>query len=93
MSVLRDWYDGNIYPMDDILPEDSDYREVTNELGEIMQHLEGILPAEEQENFEKMKQLQHESDVMETYANFAYGFRLGALLMSEILGFKMVRNE
>ena len=93
MGVLRDWYEGNIYPMDNISPDDPDYEEVVNELGEIMQHLESILPTEEQENFSKMKQLLHESDMMERYANFAYGFRLGALLMSEILGYKLIKNE
>lgn len=82
MSVLRNWYCGEKFPFEEIVSQDPDYRKITTKLGDEMQYFKDHV--DEKERFEQMEELLHRSNAMEEYANFSYGFRLGALLMCEV---------
>lgn len=90
MGILKDLYNGKIYPLEAIDPVDEEYRKTCERIGELRYYFEKKLPAEDKEKFEEWNQLLHNFAYMEDYANFAYGFRLGLVLMLEVLaGYKM----
>jgi hypothetical protein len=47
--------------------------------------LEEKLPAEDVQTLEELLDLCLDSSVMESYASFEYGFKIGALIMLEVL--------
>lgn len=85
MGILKDLYNGKIYPLDAIVPQDEEYRKTGEKIGEMRSYFEGKLPPEDKEKFARWNQLINEDCYMEAYANFAYGFRLGMLLMFDTL--------
>lgn len=90
MSVLKDLYNGKIYPLEAIDPEDEEYGKTCEKIGEMREYFEKKLSPEDREKFEEWNRLIHNSAYMEDYANFAYGFRLGLALMFEVLtGYEM----
>lgn len=85
MSILEDLYSGRIYPCEIILPKDEKYRETNDKIEEMRDYFEGKLSPEDKEKFAQWNQLIHESEFMNAYENFAYGFRLGVALIFETL--------
>lgn len=89
MSILKDLYNGRIYPLEAIDPEDEEYRKTCEKIGEMREYFEKKLSPEDREKFEEWNQLIYNSTYMEDYANFAYGFRFGIILGFETLaGYK-----
>ena len=85
MSILDDLYSGRIYPLEKIIPKDPNYRSVSNEIGELRKFFREKTAPEDKEKFNRWNQLIHEAHYMECYENFAYGFRLGALLFTDVI--------
>ncbi len=78
------WY-GNIVPQEDGIFNKLELREL---LGYVARHrgkLEETLTAKQKELLEKMMDNRNEYDSLAEAAVFAYGFRLGAKLMLEVL--------
>ena len=84
MSVLERLYMGNLCPVEEAVPHDTEYRTLSNKIGEEREYFEGILSAEDRERFEKWNTMVFRYEDITEYANFAQGFRLGAMLTSEI---------
>ena len=84
MSILEKLYNGQVYPFENIVPQDKAYRAANRKICEIREYFSGNLSLEDKETFEEMNQLLHESTCIETYENFTYGFRLGVLLMCDV---------
>ncbi|MBO5032989.1 MAG: hypothetical protein J6D08_14125 [Lachnospiraceae bacterium] len=84
MSILEDMYNGKIYPLEDIVPQDVQYRPVCKEMGKEQENLLEKLTAEGQEVWKKYSKLLYKYEQMNEYANFACGFRMGAILVFEI---------
>jgi hypothetical protein len=61
------------------------YRPLNQKISGIKQALQAKLPAEDYQTLEELLDLSCDSGVMETYASFEYGFKLGALMMLEVL--------
>lgn len=84
MSILKDWYDGTIYPAEDIVPQDAAYRAIGHQFCTERERLEQRLSPDDRAQLSKLDDLQFELSRMQEYAHFSYGFRLGAKLMHEL---------
>lgn len=85
MRILKKLYDGKIDPAKYIIPEDPDYRSLTSEIGNGREYFESKLLDEDKEKFEKWNEQLQEYDEIVEYANFAYGFKLGAKFALDML--------
>ena len=83
MGIIEDLYNGKVCPTEDIIPQDIQYRPLANDIGNERKYFASRLSAEDQERFEKWNSLVFRYEEMVEYANFEYGFRLGALLTLE----------
>ena len=85
MSILEQLYDGKVYPCEDIIPQNqSVYRAVSGQVGDAYESLLKELSPEQVRRFEEMDKGRTKLSNMQAYANFEYGFKLGAMLMSEV---------
>lgn len=85
MSVIKELYEGNIYPCEEIVSRDKEYREISLSSGEMRESLLAKLAPQEQETFEQWYGMVHRLNCMEAYANFEYGFRLGIRLFLQVV--------
>lgn len=84
MSVLKRLYMGNLCPVEETIPQDTEYRFLSNKISEERKYFEEILSAESRQRFQKWNELVFRYESITQYANFAHGFRLAATLASEI---------
>ncbi len=85
---LEELFYGRIYPFEGIVPQDPEYRPLNQKISGIKKTLQARLSVEDYKALEGLLDLGCDSGVMETYASFEYGFKLGALVMLEVLGGK-----
>ena len=87
MSILEQLYDGKVYPCEEILPQNhAEYRAVSGQVGNDYEYLLKELSSDQLKRFEEMDKGRTKLSNMQAYANFEYGFKLGARLMSEVFG-------
>ncbi len=84
--ILEELFYGHIYPFERIVPQDPRYRPLGQKISALQETLEKKLPAEDYQALEDLLDLSCDSSVMEAYASFEYGFKLGALVMIAVLG-------
>ncbi len=82
-SILEKLYAGEFYPAENILPEDPAYRGMCETVGKERHYFADKLSDGDRERFEQWNDLVSDTQAMDDYANFAYGFRTGMLLMYE----------
>ena len=87
-SILEELFYGQFFPFERIVPHDPGYRPLNQKISGLKQKLQERLPAEDYQTLKELLDLGCDSGLMETYASFEYGFKLGALLMLEVLGGK-----
>jgi hypothetical protein len=85
-TILEELYDGRIFPVELIVPQDPEYRRLNQKISGIKETWRHQLSADDYGSLEKILELQCQSSVLEASASFGYGFKLGALLMLEVLG-------
>lgn len=86
MSILKQLYDGKIFPCETIMPQNQPgYRAAAGKVCDDYDYFIKTLPPEQAKRFEEMDRENLKTSSMQAYANFEYGFKLGALLMSEVL--------
>lgn len=83
MKILEELYYGNIRPDVKFYGKDSPFVELARLREKNADNLLKTLNEDEKEIFEKFKAAQSEIDDITHYQKFAYGFKLGVLLMSE----------
>lgn len=71
-------------PIEESVCNDADYHSLLDEIRTERDYFEGILSEENKERFEKWNMMIFRHEDMTKYARFAQGFRLGAILASEI---------
>lgn len=86
MGILKDLYNGEIYPLEDIDPKDKEYKNTCERIEKLRVYFEKKMPSGDREKFKEWNQLQHDFVYMEDFENFSYGFRLGIALGFEIWG-------
>lgn len=82
-SLLQQLYDGEIYPAEEIVPEDPKYREMCHDIRCATDEFEGKLTQTEQETFEQITTMEQQLTILYAFENFSYGFRLGVRLMAD----------
>ncbi len=84
-SLLQRLYDGEIFPAEQIVPKNPEYRELTHKLREEKEYLRERLSESDRERFDAMENLSQEIENLYGSEDFFCGFRLGAGLMMEAL--------
>ena len=84
MSILERLYMGELCPLEESVCNDTKYHSLLDKIRTERHYFEEILSEENKERFKEwnMMILRHED--IEKYERFAQGFRLGAMLASEI---------
>lgn len=84
MSILETLYNGELYPGEEIVPRNPDYRSLGEKIGKERKYFKSKLSSEDKKCFEERDGILLTSSPMNSYAHFSYGFKLGVLLMCEI---------
>lgn len=84
MSILEEMYYGNIPHFWEHSITDSEYRKWVNKSVELDKELRKAFP-EAEELIDKHERARNEVTEIMSYQQFAYGFRVGAQLMAEML--------
>ena len=87
-STLHDLYFGRISPWERERVHTREYRELTQKMVGIAAHFKNLLSAEEYARFEEMQNLRAQTDIINDVTLFEYAFRLGALMMIDVFGFR-----
>lgn len=81
---MKQLYDGDIYPAEAIVPQDPDYRKLCSESERLTAKFRKELCPEDKKQFEEIMQLEERISNIHAFESFAYGFRLGTALMTDI---------
>lgn len=84
-TILEELYDGNIYPDELIISKDPEYRPLNQKISDTLEMWKKKLSENDYKLLEALLDLRCESSSMEASASFMYGFRLGAVIMIEVL--------
>lgn len=85
MSILKDWYDGQLYPAEEIVPREEEYMQLQHKIEQEREYFEAQFTTRDRERFDELNSLILEQSSLYAYANFAYGFKLGLLLTFETI--------
>lgn len=88
-KILKEWYDGSLIPCENIMPKDGEYLVFMHRISQKKKHFKDTLPPEEFALFEKLEQEVMNITLLESYANFSYGFYLAVQLLSESMTFPL----
>jgi hypothetical protein len=83
-TLLKQLFDGEIYPAEQIVPKSPEYKELCQKLIAEKKYLRERLSASDQERFEAMENMSQAIAAIYEYEDFSYGFRLGVGLMIEV---------
>ncbi len=84
MSVLKELYNGRIYPAENNVPDTEEYHKASNEMDCIGEKLEVELTKEQNELFEQFMSASAKVDKLIQEEVFRQGFVMGATLQEEI---------
>lgn len=85
-SIIRQLYNGQVYPAEDINPNDPKHREASEKYNEELEKLKEKLSPECIELLEKVQGHESEITEMDMFYGFKEGLRIGILMMYELLG-------
>ena len=85
MSILKDWYDGHIYPSEEINPNSPEYCALEEKIQQEQDYFSKQFSTAEKERFEQFTTLIYEQSDLFAFASFAYALKLGLLLMYELM--------
>ena len=80
--VIKQLFQGEITPAETIIPQDPEYGILWGEIEKIMNRLSSTYPQEAQA-LARLELLWNDASVMDTYAGFSYGLKLGIHLTWE----------
>jgi hypothetical protein len=87
-TILEELYNGHILPAELIVPQNPEYRPLNRKISDIKETWQKKLSADDYKSLEMLLELYCQSSVLEASASFEYGFKLGAMMMLEVLGGK-----
>lgn len=87
-SVLKELYDGNIYPDELILSKDPEYWPLNNKISDMMKMWSGRLSKDAFIELEAMMELRSRVDVLHAEEAFMHGFKLASWIMIEVMAGK-----
>jgi hypothetical protein len=83
--ILEELHAGQISPDELTVPKDPQYRRLNQKITDEMKAWREKLPETDYQQLEALLDLRSQTDAMEATASFAHGFKLGALIMIEVL--------
>jgi hypothetical protein len=83
--ILEELYAGQISPDELIVPKDPQYRPLNQKISDALKTWCEKLSETDYQQLEALLDLRSQTDAMEATAAFAHGFKLGALIMIEVL--------
>ncbi|WP_195985490.1 DUF6809 family protein [Clostridium sp. D33t1_170424_F3] len=83
-SMIKALFRGEILPEERIVPDDPAYWPVNYAISDEKKYFEEKLTQEDKARFEKLDDLYYQSITMYGAQSFQYGFKLGALLMTDV---------
>ena len=95
-SVLKEWYSGNLYPTENILCEDPDYKKASAAYRHLAYQLEKELREQGSPLFPDFQEMMDQSVAASALWEeevFQYGFSLGARIMMEVLTTNLLRFQ
>ncbi len=84
MSIIEDLYNGELCPVEHMIPSDPDYRDISRQIGDDRKYFEEILSGEDRERFKKWNNSIYEYEKMVELISFKNGFKLGMMLGEEV---------
>lgn len=84
-SILHELYSGNIYPDELIVCKDPEYRQANRKIGEEKEYFKKRLSEDDRKRFDELEDLYVNASSMFDSEVFSYGFKLGAMIMLEVL--------
>ncbi|GGF98323.1 hypothetical protein GCM10010912_48770 [Paenibacillus albidus] len=85
-SILEALFYGNIRPDEGIHPKHSEYYDLNRKISSLIEAYHKKLSPEEFDELEKLIDLLGQSTSMYSATAYTEGFRLGALMMIEVMG-------
>ncbi len=85
-TILEELYEGNIIPYERIVSVDPEYLPLNKRISEALDAWREKLSKGDFDLLQALFELRGESIAMENSASFVYGFKLGAVIMLEVLG-------
>ena len=82
-STLQQLFDGEIFPSENIRPNNPVYNEAKKTLDEETQAFMNSLSGDNLEHFQRIKDLYFKTESIYSYECFTHGFRLAVSLMVE----------
>lgn len=84
-TLLQQLYDGEIYPAEQINPQNPEYWELCRKLGAERDYFREKFSGSDRERFAEMDNMYQAVTNIYGYEDFTYGFRLGVGLLIEAL--------
>lgn len=84
-TLLKQLYNGEIYPSETINCKAPEYRELSHKISDETEYFKATLSPEDWSRLEQLDDMIHDRSAAYSYENFLYGFRLGVGLMIEVL--------
>ena len=84
MSVIEEFYNGDLCPVEHMIPKNENYRSLCRKIGDEREYFEGILSDADRERFKKWNELVYEYEKMVEFTNFSNGLRIGLMLGFEV---------
>lgn len=93
-SILEELYSGNIYPDELIISRDPEYHLLNQKISDAIDVWKSKLSKDDFTALEELMDLRTQEDAMHAEASFMYGFKLGAMIVIEVMTGKeeLVRN-
>ena len=86
MSIIEELYNGTLAPVENMVPQDTSYRQICRQIGDDRQYFEKILSEKDSEKFKNWNGLIYEYEKMIEFTNFSNGFKLGMQMGCEVFG-------
>ena len=89
VSILDDLWSGKIRPNENFAPNTSEYRELCKKISEETEYFRSVLSADDKKRYNELEELNDMlAEILDTEA-FKVGFRLAAMLFSEVYSNKV----
>lgn len=94
-SILEELYEGAVYPDEVIIPKDPEYWPLNQKIAGRLDMWRNKLSKDDYLALEELLDLRSQVGCMHSTASFMYGFKLGSMIMMEVLEGKegLVRGE
>ncbi len=93
MTLLEDWWYGNIDPHEAILQNDKQFKNLLSLMGKTQDKLSDTLTERQKETLEKYDAAVNEMHSLAELSAFRYGFSLGVRLIAESISIQLTNEN